>query len=557
MWNERAKRTRSLVVLLSAVAVLALGCGRAADRLRNIETATGLLDQMRGGKVSEDRYDKHVPELVALGNDVVPLLLRQVEVSDELLDGHNNAAYFRKRVALKVLAQLKDHRIVPGLKEIIDAGQQSHFLHQEVCILLENDPSEKMVDYVAALAKLREWPYVLIVGGAVPAETQAKLRKHFTDYVDENFDVLYKGNMHRAIGTLGRIDNADAYELLVRIVRTHQENPDLIYFRAPRANDNCSDAVRALGKLQNVDPCPALVEALEKRPRDGGLIRAVGEQQCTAAISILEKTIHDTDPADMAGSGGCFTSAAALCSMGKDYETNAAIVRAALDRDFAAALEAARFLHDEKTIAQIASCIPKEEHRLEFLNLPVLTLGEIGSPSALPALRDALAYLPITQFRCVAEAMRAIGEKNQDLAIFQESEEIRAVSDVVNYLAHEHCSGPPSGHAERRAAAAQWLVDHPDVRDNAIRQLVGLPGDREWRSLLPFIDRIWDKSFIPYLELVLQINEELVDHHTDHGVVTHYRIRSAAAELLTKKTGVQYTFVDFDGAVRRGGYWPE
>ena len=72
-----------------------------------------------------------------------------------------------------------------------------------------------------------------------------------------------------------------------------------------------------------------------------------------------------------------------------------------------------------------------------------------------------------------------------------------------------------------------------------------------------FIERVWNPELVPVVEELIRTDEYKVTHHTDHGVFPHYAGRSAFARLLTEKTGREYTFVDVDGTVRKGGEGPE
>jgi HEAT repeat protein len=293
------------------------------------------------------------------------------------------------------------------------------------------------------------------------------------------------------------------------------------------------------------------------------LILALGEREYRQAIPVLEEIIKEARD-DIDGRRCRILAAGALCRLGEDYEENAAIVRDGLwEYNLCyTSYQVVGWLNDEETIKVVISQVGSEKPEERAGTMAIKALGQIGSKSALPALRDALNRLPIAEFMNVGEAITAVGHKSQDGDVVAEGEEVKNLATFLNRVlspSQRAAVSSESPEAIRNRLemerAASWLKKHPELIPRVMEEIK----DFSWgyNEILSLLDNAWDERAIPYLEYVTKTNVSRVDFHTDSGIVPHYHVRSAVAAFLTRKTGRQYTFIDVDGTVRKGGETPK
>jgi hypothetical protein len=67
---------------------------------------------------------------------------------------------------------------------------------------------------------------------------------------------------------------------------------------------------------------------------------------------------------------------------------------------------------------------------------------------------------------------------------------------------------------------------------------------------------LYSSELIPVLERISKESKSTVAFHGKDKIVKFYYVRSKAAEILTEKTGRQYSFIDVDGQRHPGGWNP-
>lgn len=430
---------------------------------REVEKAEALFVVVRGGKVEHRAYDKYIDEIARQGSAVIPLLL-------ELLDCCEYHDFFRKDLAIKVLSRLDDPRVMPALKRQIPAEKQRNHLEQELLAVLHHDPSDEMVDYVAAAIARQnssfDQEYIITFLSREPLPDRVKMRlySHYKEFKEYG--------RHGVIRGLGRIDNEAAFARLAAMLR-EKTSPYSADFRITAS---------VIGSLKNCDPCPVLLEALKQAPDSScsELIVPLAQRNYLPAVPVLEDRIAKArDDAD--GTRCRVWAAGALCKLGKDCRSNAGIVKEHLRRAYDpqgaeyAAYGAAGWLKDKETIEILTSKISESEPNKETLGWTIEALGQIGDASVLPALRESLTRLPCERFQAVGEAIEQIGRKNNDRTITDEGRTVQLVAQYLQNLgAQQIALLPDSPEAERmkrqREQVVDWLRRNSRVAPNIIAQ---------------------------------------------------------------------------------------
>ncbi len=70
------------------------------------------------------------------------------------------------------------------------------------------------------------------------------------------------------------------------------------------------------------------------------------------------------------------------------------------------------------------------------------------------------------------------------------------------------------------------------------------------------IEPIYGSELIPVLERIAKESKSRGGFHGKYKIVNFYNVRSKDAEILTEKTGQQYSFIDVDGRSHHGGWSP-
>jgi hypothetical protein len=443
-------------------------------------------------------------------------------------------------VAIRALARLQDERIMPALKAAAETEGNRDHLEQELLGLLMHDSGDTMADYVASAVSHQEstldqeWIVRFLSLAEIPRQTKMRICSHYAQFKEYG--------KHAIIRALQDLDDADAFAQLCRVLRSRDEA-----FRT---------AAYALGQLKNSDPCPVLLKELSKM--DNGpvdcLILVLGEKCYAPAIGEFRRwqAIAERDP-DRATTR--LLTAAALCGLDVDYDRNATVVREGLkdDRLRWSAATVAGWLHDEETVQALISVLD----RPDLHDAAVEALGRIGSRSGAPALMRAAETLPMERFRAIGDALLAIGRKNEDQAATDFGQGLSDVATSVPWLLSFHQQASPGNpFLAEWERAAPCLTSHPQVTANIIRHVQH--GEIPMHAIgLSFLNRVWNPELVPVVEELIRTDEFRTNRHTDHGVFPHFSRRSAFAEFLTRKTGKEYTYVDVDGTVRKGGEGPE
>ena len=426
-----------------------------------VEKAEELFAKMGTGKVPDGAYNKYIEEIVAVGNDVVVLLL-------DLLEYRGQEDYHRKDIAIKVLGELDDDRVVPMLRNEIAKEKHRNHLEQELLAILKHDSSDEIADYVARVIAGQESDfdqgYVISFLSLSELSNRAQMRL-YAHY--EEFRGYGKGNVIRG---LGRIGDKAAFDELVDILQ----------------KENYGDAFRfaayELRGLKNYNASAVFLEMLKKAPDHAcsSLIQPLAERCYLEAIPVLEQRIMRAGN-DADGMRCRIWAAAALCRLGKDYEKNAAIVRGYLRKDDdpntpdGTPYSAAGWLHDDETIDILISKIASEKPNKGVLKWAINALGQIGDKKGLPVLGEALTRVSLDTFVDVGNAIAAIGRKNEDQELVADGEKVQTVARYLKNLGgQQQGSEAASLEAKQRRHEHEqvivWLRQHAEVIPNIVEQ---------------------------------------------------------------------------------------
>ena len=426
-----------------------------------VKKAENLFAKMRAGKISSGIYDKYIDEIAGLGNDIVPMLL-------DLLKYRNNHDFFRKDIAIKVLGELNDDRIVPALKSAIATEEHRNHLEQELLATLKHDSNDMMVDYVASVAGKQkssfDQEYIISFLSRSELSNRVKMRL-YSHY--ENFG---KYGKHAVIRGLRKIDNGAAFGQLVEILRRE------------KYGDAFRVAAYELHKLKNYDPSVVFLEVFKKAPDHAckSLIVPIAERDYFPAIPAIEERIAKAGN-DVDGVRCRIWAAGALCRLGKDYDKNATIVREYLTKDYDphnagyAPYGVAGWLNDEETVNILISKITSKKPNKDMVKWTIKALGQIGDKKVLSVLREALTKVSLTEFRDIGEAIATIGHKNEDQEVVADGQSVQTVArHLKNLGGQQRALKAGSPEAKRRRHEQEqvmaWLKQHREVIPNIIEQ---------------------------------------------------------------------------------------
>lgn len=317
-------------------------------------------------------------------------------------------------------------------------------------------------------------------------------------------------------------------------------------------------AATALGSIQGYDALPVLIQAARgKKASVASLAQALGRINNPKALKILE----DMEGRDKLSEMDSLWLAASLARFGKDYDKNAEIVRNGLPASY----EPMVFLNDTETINILIDKIKNGP----IYGQAIQTLEGIGNREALTALgrlleQDKISSPQRYRYREIANTAARIAAR---LEVDSQSyySDIAIVSKaVLNWFEISQRPQPrpkdrPSFKiVERHDSLARklWIAEAAKRLDSSAKE------DKEnyltniTEQALSAIEPIYDSELIPVLERIVKESKSTVDFHGTYKIVRFYNIRSKAAKILTEKTGRQYTFIDFDGQSRPGGWLP-
>ena len=317
-------------------------------------------------------------------------------------------------------------------------------------------------------------------------------------------------------------------------------------------------AARALGCIKDYDAIPALIKAAElSNAPIGTIARAIGAINDKRALPALEnlQSRERLEQKDRV----CI--AAALARLGKDYDQNAAIVRKALPDS----LELAQWLHDTETVKAVAAFV--EDQQDYTRQRAISTLEANGTVEAFNVLRgfvDPQKTVEFERLEQLSDAATRMAEKLGDdskdyyLEIATVSRAVRGWF-VITAMAQPHPESRDTYElVKRRSALARrvWIVEATRRLDLAAK------GEKEiWQCDIPeqairALEDIFAPDLVPVLQRIVRESGAKVSFHGKYKMVDFYHIRSLAAEILSKKTGRPYSFIDADGRSHPGGWNP-
>ena len=379
--------------------------------LPEIENAEKIFEKMWCGKTSNDRYDKLIPGIVSLGNNIIPLLI-------DMLEYNQYDDRLRKRIAIKSLSLLKDKRIIPALKKAVthEKHNSNNFIAQELYALLTYDQSDEMVEYVANIiaSKTYQQNQIIVYLTRQNLSQQMKICSYYKTY--------NRSGKYGVIKSLGNIDDKDAFEMLSRII-----------LEFPDRNGNFTYATRVLGEMQSGNACPLFLDLVKKSPtlNSDNMIFILGKKQYQPAIPTLEKIIANTE-----NKRSKILAAGALCRLGIDYEKHAAIVREGLDKKMQSytAYRVVGWLNDDKTAKLVATQLGSTKPEERTGALAIEALGKMGNDSVLTELKNSLVKVPVQNFEDVGKAIIAIGQSNNNEAIISDGQEIENLGKYLQRI---------------------------------------------------------------------------------------------------------------------------
>jgi HEAT repeat protein len=477
-------------------------------------------------------------------------------------DGRRDS--WRKRVALEALGEIGGRSAATALRwciqRICDFAQADeelqhphpYHLRTALLALLKAEPTEETTEEISVFSQILD------------SFRQKHLMRDILNLkshkVPERIKIsLYKNVVLRPKGQkpLGERASAAAAESLAKIAGPKAGQ---VLSRALLHSDDDSTkeaAAYALGTIQDYDPVPSLLEAATMQNAPLGAIgKALGKRNDRRAVHALQTMMDGTglSPSDRVW------VAAALARLGKDCEQNAGIVREALPRS----LEAAQWLHDKKTIDAVARFIEREDDHTR--HRAIQALEAIGTEKAFDTLKQSIDPGQIGDPRVFQQLCEAAGR----------------MADKLGHESTEYCA---------RAAVSKAVLDWSEMQQRALRQpeasdtyevvkrypalarqiwiaeatrrleLGAKPNAAAWEYLIPgqairAIANIFGPELVPVLERIAKQSTDKVTFLGMYRKVEFYNVRSLAAEILTEKTGRQYTFVDVDGRTHPGGWKP-
>ena len=318
-------------------------------------------------------------------------------------------------------------------------------------------------------------------------------------------------------------------------------------------------AARAFAGIKDYDAIPTLIKAtVLTNPPIGAIAAAMGTINDKRALPCLENLqsregLQQTDR---------LCIAAALARLGKDYDQNAAIVRKALPDS----LELAQWLHDTKTIKAVTAFV--EDQQEYTRQRAISTLEAMGTKESFDALTRFIDVERIADPRRLeqlsAAASRMAGELGNDSAKDYYAEIVTVSRAVQGWFQMTAMAQPPPerrGNYElvkQRAALARkvWLVEATHRLDLAAKE----EGDNFQYDIpieaIRVVEDIFAPELVPVLQRIVRESQAKVSFHGKNKMVEFYYVRSLAAEILSKKTGRPYSFIDADGRTHPGGWNP-
>ena len=484
----------------------------ASSTIDGFPSLARLIVDMRTGKIPTGFYDDRID---ALGKELVQHLNRNVHFTImRLLDYNEPFDFHRKYGAIKLLAHVgeKEESIGPRLMRTASEERNRQLLEEELLALLKLEPTEEMLDWVAKVIiqrKASDQGYVISFLSRSPLPIPLKMRLY------SHLNLYERDGQYAVVRALGEIHTQEAFQRLCDILRENARG------RWARENTRSlfKGAARALERIEEPDPCPALLEAIRICSYDrfeyAALILA--ERDYAPAVEVFESRLAEAEHKDESKSRLCrIVCAGALARFDKDYDKNAALVREELLRDpgYSDTLNrVVGWLHDEETAKAVGSVLDSAgsehypEHYIEK-KPAIATLGQIGHAAGLPALRRAVLNAPTDGYgyrnflSAIAEAVEAIGNRNDNPDLIQEGEELHA---FCRWLAHAYPASRPPEELEEVPLdmVANVLKRYPNHLPVFLDCAAGRRGE-----VLEILDLAWSKALIPYLDVYVQSLEE-------------------------------------------------
>ncbi len=521
--------------------------------------AADILNQARPGMISNEyRHTTWVQPLVELGTQAVP----DIEWALRFEDEQNNE---RTLVAVEALGQIGGAEPAKVLRQYIKrqlsreagtqlVGRRGYALRMAMLALLQAEPEKQTVEQVLSfLPALGDFEQEYFVGSTSHAKPQTIPQKTRAFLYSS---IVLTQRKHKPFGSyapsaaakfLGQIGGEEAGQALSEALLNSEDA------RVGEA------AARALGGIKYYDAIPTLIKASALADAPVGTIAAamgaIGDKRALPALENLQSR-------EGLGQTEHLSIAAALARLGKDYDRNAAIVRRALPES----LELAQWLHDRKTVKAVAAFV---KDRQEYTRQRAIsTLEGMGTKEAFHALTRFIDLGRITDLQWLEElsdaASRMAGEMGDD-SIKDYYAEIAAVSRAVRGWFVITASAQPSPEArdgnemiQRRAALARkvWIAQASRRLDLATKEDTESFQCNIPEQAISALEDIFASELVPVLRRIVRESQAKVSFHGKDKIVAFYHIRSLAAEILSKKTGRPYGFIDADGRTHPGGWNP-
>lgn len=495
------------------------------------------LASLRTTKGISDSVDIIAIQIAAYGNAVVPFLQDVLSYSFR-----NNSEY--QRTAIRALGRI-------GTPEAIDillsnVGERNYNTREAITALLNAKNDDATVDFLAkritTLDDITEQENMifLVRSLSIPVTAKRRLYSHYDQFSNNG-----KRGVIRALGSIG--DKTSFDELGTILMK---ENGSL----------NGETAIQ-MASVKNCDPGRYFENALKAGKRSEGLMLSIGNCNCKALSPYLQKIVTESNTPSAAVQT---CAAGALCKLGVDYENNAKIVRAALNSSDQSywAIQTAALLNDDETVKLVASKILVKtisNGQIEFSdNYALSTLGKMRNKLAAKLMQDQITKLPTHTWRQIADSLKQLGTDLGDKALLETAIGLLAAYSYNN-LDFMQCIAP-SMEPEIKAnleAAAPFLKKNP--------KLIGLLFDDHSENmpdmgrihLIELSDLAWTPKLTPILKKVIQTNTSKCQLLTGPGrSIIHYDVRQRLAQLLQKKTGKSYTYIDADGQTKNAEDMP-
>jgi len=504
----------------------------------------------------EDRGRKNIAiqALGEIGGEKAAKALREYIHSSlsKLKNSGVNTATFSSRLAVPGIDMPVPTPPMPtmtGIEQDRLRGRDLYSFRLALPALLKAQPSRETAEEVIDLLPILDMAqdYVLYDISKVSGQkisTDFKVFFYKTNLMEPPRERYWRGNEFTAANLLKDTGGKMAGEALSEVL-LKSENPIARFA-----------AAKALGSIQGYDALPTLIKAArEQKTSVDALSQAMGRINNPRALAILE----DMEGREKLSQMDRLWLAAALARLGKDYDKNAEILRNSLPASY----EPMTLLNDAETINVLIDKIQSGP----MYGQAISTLEAIGSREALAALGKLIEQDRISspeRYREIASVATRIAER---LEVNSRSyyNDIATVSEAVPdwFEIHQRVQPSPEDRASFKVvehhgvlARKLWIAEATRRLDLAAKEDNESHESNIPEQAVTAIEPIYGSELIPVLERIVKESKSTVDFHGKYKIASFYNVRSKAAEILTEKTGQQYTFINVDGRSHLGGWLP-